>query len=74
VDNAHSEHGWNWMGNALSMDKGTTRELIGAHLFRVEFLGQRRKAAPAPHIAEFSPEGLDLHRVREACGITPKRP
>ena len=39
VDNSHSEHGWNWVdGHFLSMDKGTTRELIGAHLFRVEFL------------------------------------
>ena len=74
VDNKHDDHGWNWMGRALSMDKGTTRELVGAHLFRVEFLGRRRQARPAPHIAEFSPEGLDLGRMKAACDITPKRP
>jgi hypothetical protein len=36
VDDAHSYHGWNWVrGRFLSMDKGTTRELIGAHVFKV---------------------------------------
>jgi hypothetical protein len=70
VDNSHSEHGWNWVnGHFLSMDKGTTRELIGAHLFRVEFLSPE-----GPQIAEFSPEGLDVSKVSKACGITPKRP
>jgi hypothetical protein len=70
VDNSHSEHGWNWVdGHFLSMDKGTTRELIGAHLFRVEFLSPQ-----GPQIAEFSPDGLDLGRVSKACGLTPKKP
>jgi hypothetical protein len=74
VDNAHSYHGWNWGGRSLSMDKGTVRELIGANLFRVEFLGQRRQSGPAAHIAEFSSAGLDLAKVRHACDITPKKP
>lgn len=75
VDNAHSNHGWNWFGGRfLTMDKGTVRELIGARLFRVEFLAQRRKMPPAPQIAEFSPAGLDLGRIRRACDITPKKP
>jgi len=70
ADNSHSEHGWNWVnGHFLSMDKGTTRELIGAHLFRVEFQTPR-----GPQIAEFSPEGLDLKRVAQACDLKPKRP
>jgi len=56
-------------GHFLSMDKGTTRELIGAHLFRVEFLSPQ-----GPQIAEFSPDGLNLERVSKACGITPKKP
>jgi hypothetical protein len=71
VDNSHDRHGWNWVrGQFLSMDKGTARELIGAHIFKVEFLASRRGA----QIAEFSPEGLDLRRVKQACGITPKKP
>lgn len=75
VDNAHSNHGWNWIGGRfLTMDKGTVRELIGAHVFRVEFLAQRRRLPPAPQVAEFSPAGLDPGRVRRACDITPKRP
>jgi hypothetical protein len=70
VDNAHDHKGWNWVrGQFLSMDKGTARELIGAKLFRVEFLSRR-----GPQIAEFSPAGLDLGKVRRACDITPKKP
>jgi len=65
-----STHGWNWVnGSFLSMDKGTTRELIGANLFRIEF-----NTPNGPEIAEFSPSGLDLGRVKTACGLTPKRP
>lgn len=74
VDNAHSNHGWNWEGRTLSMDKGTTRELLGANLFRVEFLGMQRRGGAAPNIAEFSPAGLDLGRVKAACDLTPKKP
>ncbi len=70
VDNTHSDHGWNWNGNHLAMDKDTTRELVGAQIFKIEFLGPR-----GPVIAEFSPAGLDLTRLSQACrGISPKRP
>jgi hypothetical protein len=51
------------------MDKGTTRELIGSHIFKVQIPGQR-----GPEIAEFSPAGLDLARVKQACDLTPKKP
>jgi len=70
VDDTHHDHGWNWMRDRfLSMDKGTTRELIGAHIFKVEIRGRN-----GPEIAEFSPAGLDLARVRQACDLTPKKP
>lgn len=70
VDDAHSYHGWNWMrGRFLSMDKGTTRELIGAHVFKVQIRGRN-----ADEIAEFSPSGLDLARVKQACDLAPKKP
>jgi len=70
VDDAHSYHGWNWIRDrSLSMDKGTTRALIGAHVFNLEIRGRR-----GPEIAEFSPGGLDLARVKQACDLTAKRP
>jgi hypothetical protein len=70
ADDHHDDHNWNWVnGHFLSMDKGTTRELIGAHLFRVEF-----RTPEGPKIAEFSPAGLDLSLVRNACGLEPKKP
>ena len=70
VDDTHSNHGWNWVRDRfLSMDKGTTRELIGSHIFKVEIPGRR-----GPEIAEFSPAGLDLGRVRQACDLTPRKP
>ena len=70
VDDAHSNHGWNWVrGRFLSMDKGTARELIGSHIFKVEIRGRR-----GPEIAEFSPGGLDLGRVKEVCDLRPKKP
>jgi hypothetical protein len=70
VDDSHSDHSWNWVnGHFLSMDKGTTREMIGAHLFRIEFLTH-----DGPEIAEFSPAGLDLKLVKDACNLTPKKP
>ena len=70
VDDAHSRHNWNWVnGHFLSMDKGTTRELLGARLFRVEF-----RTPDGPKIAEFSPAGVDLRLVSSACGLTPKKP
>jgi hypothetical protein len=70
ADDSHSDHNWNWVnGHFLSMDKGTTRELIGARLFRIEF-----RTPDGPKIAEFSPAGLDVKMVSDACGVTPKRP
>lgn len=70
VDDAHHYNGWNWLnGRALSMDKGTVRELIGSHIFKVQLPGPR-----GPEIAEFSSAGLDLAEVRQACDLTPKKP
>ena len=70
ADSGHSTHNWNWVnGHFLAMDKGTTRELIGARLFRVEF-----RTPDGPRIAEFSPAGLDVTRVEKACGLKPKKP
>jgi hypothetical protein len=70
VDDTHHSHGWNWIrGRFLSMDKGTARELIGAHIFKVEIPGRR-----GPEIAEFSPAGLDLARVKQDCDLNPKKP
>jgi hypothetical protein len=70
VDGAHDTHNWNWIrGHFLAMDKGTTRELIGAHLFRVEF-----ETPEGPEIAEFSPAGLDLRDMEKSCGLKPKKP
>ena len=68
VDDSHGYHGWNWIRDRfLSMDKGTTRELLGARVFKIEIRGRR-----GPEIAEFSPSGLDLARVKRACDLTPK--
>jgi len=70
VDDTRSNHGWNWIrGRFLSVDKGTTRELIGAHVFKIEIRGRK-----GPEIAEFSPAGLDLARVKQTCDLTPKKP
>jgi len=70
VNDSASDHSWNWIhGHFLAMDKGTARELIGAHLVRIEFL-----TPEGPQIAEFSPAGLDLASVKEACDLTPKKP
>jgi len=69
VNDSHGNHGWNWTPDSLSMDKNTARELIGAQLFRVEYLGAR-----GPVIAEFSPAGLELGRIAKACGLKPKKP
>lgn len=70
VDDKHDDHNWNWIrGHFLAMDKGTTREMLGARLFRVEFQTPGR-----PEIAEFSPTGADLDSIRKDCGLTPKKP
>ena len=70
VDSSHSKHGWNWVnGHFLSMDKGTARELLGAQIFKIEV-----QTLQGPQIATFSPAGIDLSRVKKACGLTPKKP
>ena len=70
IDDAHYFKGWNWMrGHFLSMDKGTARGLIGAQVFNVELPTRSGR-----QIAEFSPGGLNLDRVRQACDLTPKKP
>jgi hypothetical protein len=70
IDDTHYFKGWNWMrGHFLSMDKGTARGLIGAQVFKVELPTRSGR-----QIAEFSPGGLNLDRVRQACDLTPKRP
>jgi len=70
IDDSHRTHNWNWVnGHFLAMDKDTARELIGAQLFRVEF-----QTPEGPEIAEFSPAGLELARVENACGLRPKKP
>lgn len=70
IDDTHSYHGWNWVrGHFLSMDKGTTRGLIGAQMFKVSLPTRSGR-----QIAEFSPGGLDIDQVRHACDLTPKKP
>lgn len=70
IDDYHTTHGWNWVrGHFLAMDKGTVRGLIAAQNFKIEVRTRR-----GPEIAEFSPADLDLQRVRQACGLTPKKP
>jgi hypothetical protein len=70
IDDTHGHHGWNWVrGHFLSMDKGTTRGLIGAQVFKVELPTRSGR-----QIAEFSPAGLDLDQVRRACDVTPRKP
>ena len=70
VDDTHYFKGWNWMrGHFLSMDKGTIRGMIGAQVFKVELATRSGR-----QIAEFSPGGLNLDRIRQACELTPKKP
>ena len=70
VDDVHSFKEWNWFrGHFLSMDKGTTRGLMGANVFNVALPTRSGR-----QIAEFSPGGLDFARVKQACDLTPKKP
>jgi hypothetical protein len=70
IDDTHYFKGWNWVrGHFLSMDKGTVRGMIGAQVFNVELPTRSGR-----QIAEFSPGGLNLDRVREACDLTAKKP
>jgi hypothetical protein len=69
ADNAHDDRTWNWVnGHFLAMDKTSARRLIGAYLFRIEF-----NTPEGPRITEFSPAGLDLRTIHDACGISPKK-
>ncbi len=70
VDDVHYFKGWNWMrGHFLSMDKGTVRGMIGAQVFKVELPTRSGR-----QIAEFSPGGLNVDRIKQACDLTPKKP
>jgi len=70
VDDTHYFKGWNWLrGHFLSMDKGTTRGLLGANVFNVALPTRSGR-----QIAEFSPGGLNFDRVKQACDLTPKKP
>lgn len=70
VDETHYFKEWNWFrGHFLSMDKGTTRGLMGANVFNVALPTRSGR-----QIAEFSPGGLDFARVKQACDLTPKKP
>jgi hypothetical protein len=70
IDGFHDTHGWNWdRGRFLSMDKGTTRGLLGAQVFKIELPTRSGR-----EIAEFSPAGLNIDEVRKSCDVTPKKP
>jgi hypothetical protein len=70
IDETHSYHGWNWVrGHFLSMDKGTTRGIMGAKVFNVALPTRNGR-----EIAEFTPGGLNIDQVRKSCDLTPKKP
>jgi hypothetical protein len=70
VDDTNYHKGWNWMrGRFLSMDKGTVRGMIGANIFNIALPTRSGR-----QIAEFSPSGLNLNRMKQACDLTPKKP
>ena len=70
IDDYNGYHGWNWVrGHFLSMDKGTVRGMIGAQVFNVQL-----RTRGGWQIAEFSPAGVDLNRVKDSCGLKPKKP
>lgn len=70
TDDTHHFKGWNWMRDRfLSMDKGTVRGMMSAQVFNIALPTRSGR-----EIAEFSPAGLDLGRVRKACDLTPKKP
>jgi len=70
VDDVHYFKGWNWMrGRFLSMDKGTVRGMMSAHVFNIALPTRSGR-----QIAEFSPEGLNFDQVKHACDLTPKKP
>lgn len=70
VDNSTEHRNWNWVdGRFLAMDKDTTRELLGAKIFRIEF-----NTEDGLQVAEFSPAGVDLGQMKQACNLKPLKP
>jgi hypothetical protein len=70
IDGYHDHKGWNWVrDHFLAMDKGTIRGMMGAQVFNIEV-----RTRSGPQIAEFSPGGLDLAQVKQACDLTPHKP
>lgn len=70
IDGYHDHKGWNWVrDHFLAMDKGTIRGMLGAEVFNIEV-----RTRTGPQIAEFSPAGIDLGEVRQACDLTPHKP
>ncbi len=70
INDSHDHHNWNWVnGHFLAIDKDTVRQIIGARLLRIQF-----DTPHGPEIAEFSPAGLDLAMVKNACGLKPQKP
>jgi hypothetical protein len=70
IDDTNAYHGWNWeRDHFLSMDKGTTRGMMGSQVFNVEL-----PTRSGQQIAQFSPAGLNFDLVRKACDLTPKKP
>ena len=71
VDDVHFFKGWNWEGRGrfLSMDKGTTRGLMQAHVFNIAIPTRSGR-----QIAEFQPDGLNIDQVHKACDLSPKKP
>jgi hypothetical protein len=70
VDDTHYFKGWNWMrGHFLSMDKGTVRGMLSSQVFNIKL-----PTRSGQQIAEFSPAGLNLDRIKQACDLTPKKP
>ena len=70
IDDYHTRRGWNWIRDqVLSMDKGTVRGLIDAHIFNIAMPTRSGR-----QIAEFSPDGLNLDEVRKSCDVTAKKP
>jgi hypothetical protein len=71
IDDYHTYHGWNWgqRGHYLSMDKGTVRGMMGAQVFKIALPTRSGR-----QIAEFSPAGLDVNQLRQACDLKPEKP
>lgn len=70
VDKFHTKRNWNWVnGDFLALDEDTARQLIQANIFNIQFMTR-----DGPQIAEFTPTGLDLGQVRQACGLKPQKP